>query len=166
MLTYVGQSKISAEPLDLNATLTKIVDVLTSTVADRASLTLAADAGPVWIHADSAKVYQVITNLVTNAVEASGDQPLEIQLSVGDQHCDAAQLERLAPGDQPPERYAWLRVSDNGRGMDQETLEKVFDPFFTTKFTGRGMGMAAVMGIMRAHRGGCALTAAWTRARP
>ncbi|BBO82205.1 hypothetical protein DSCO28_27710 [Desulfosarcina ovata subsp. sediminis] len=155
MLTYVGQTKINPQPLDLNATLKKMVDLINTTVADSASLTLDINDGPTWIHADSAKVYQVITNLVTNAVEASGDQPLEIRLSVGAQYCDTAQLSRLAPGDRLPEgRYIWLRVSDNGRGMDPETLEKVFDPFFTTKFTGRGLGMAAVMGIMRAHRGG------------
>ncbi|BBO71535.1 hypothetical protein DSCA_54650 [Desulfosarcina alkanivorans] len=155
MLTYVGQTRIIPQNVNLNNTLSEMVDVLKTTVAEKATLTVDASDSPGLIHADVSKVCQVITSLVTNAVEASADHPLEIRLSVGDQHCDAAQLSRLAPGEDLPEgRYVWLRVADNGRGMDQETLEKVFDPFFTTKFTGRGLGMAAVMGIMRAHRGG------------
>lgn len=155
MLTYVGQTRISPQTVDLGSTLAEMVSVLQTTVADKATLTLLPADASVYIHADASKVCQVITNLVTNAVEASGDDPLEIQLGVGSQLCDAVQLSRLAPGEHLAEgRYVWLRVSDNGRGMDQETLEKVFDPFFTTKFTGRGLGMAAVMGIVKAHRGG------------
>jgi PAS domain S-box-containing protein len=155
MLTYVGQTRISPQQVDLNATADEMVDVLATTVAESASLRFTPSDGDALIHADASKVCQVITNLITNAVEASGDDPLDIRLSVGHQHCDTAQLFRLAPGEGLPEgTYVWLRVADNGRGMDQETLEKVFDPFFTTKFTGRGLGMAAVMGIMRAHRGG------------
>ncbi len=155
MLTYVGQTQLSPQSVDLNATLSEMVDVLKTTVAEKATLTLVPAETAVWIHADASKVCQVITNLVTNAVEASGDLPLEIHLSVGSQRCDADLLSRLESGESLPEgRYVWLRVSDNGRGMDRETLEKVFDPFFTTKFTGRGLGMAAVMGIIRAHRGG------------
>jgi len=155
MLTYVGQTQINPQTFDLNIILSEMVDVLKTSVAEKATLMLAPVDSAAWIHADASKVCQVITNLVTNAVEASGDQPLEVHLSVGSQHCDNAQLFRLAPRERLAEgRYVWLRVSDNGQGMDQETLEKVFDPFFTTKFTGRGLGMAAVMGIMRAHRGG------------
>ncbi|MGA6925269.1 MAG: PAS domain S-box protein, partial [Desulfosarcina sp.] len=119
MLTYVGQTRISPQTVNLAATLAEMVGVLQTTVAEKAVLTLASAGADVWIHADVSKVCQVITNLVTNAVEASGDAPLEIQLGVGSQHCDAAQLSRLAPGEHLPEgRYAWLRVSDNGRGMD------------------------------------------------
>ena len=155
MLTYVGQTKLSPQTVDLRAALSKMMDVLTATVADRASLSLEPMDTPAWVHADAAKIYQVLTNLINNAVEAAADRPLEIRISIGTQRCDAIQLSRLAPGDALPEgHYVWLRVADNGKGMDQETLEKVFDPFFTTKFTGRGLGMAAVMGIMRAHRGG------------
>jgi PAS domain S-box-containing protein len=154
MLTYVGQTRINPQHVDLNDILSEMVDVLKTTVAEKATLNLAPAGQAAWIHADTSKVYQVISNLVTNAVEASGDQPLVVDLCVGARTIDAAQLARLVPGEHLSEgRYAWLRVSDNGRGMDQETLEKVFDPFFTTKFTGRGLGMAAVMGIMRVHRG-------------
>ena len=155
MLTYVGQTKISPQNVDLGTTVAEMADVLKTSVAEQATLTVDLSDSPSFIRADAAKVCQVITNLVTNAAEASGDQPLEIQLSVGSQHCDTVLLSRLSSGERLPEgRYVWLRVSDNGQGMDQETIEKVFDPFFTTKFTGRGLGMAAVMGIMRAHRGG------------
>jgi PAS domain S-box-containing protein len=158
MLTYVGQAKISAQTIDLNQTLPEMVAVLKTTVTGNAALTTIPAERPAWIHADSGKVLQVITNLVTNAVEACGERPLELRLHVDVQYFDSAQLSRVAPGEYlPAGSYVSLQVSDNGCGMDTETLDKVFDPFFTTKFTGRGLGMAAVMGIMRAHRGGVSI---------
>ena len=155
MLTYVGQTKISPQSLDLNRAISDMVDVLRSTVANKATLTMAPAPRMAWIHADPGKLYQMVNNLVANAVEACGDQPLEIRFQIDRQHFTAAELFRLVPGEHLPEgSYVLLQVVDNGLGMDPETMEKVFDPFFTTKFTGRGLGMAAVMGIMRAHHGG------------
>jgi two-component system cell cycle sensor histidine kinase/response regulator CckA len=155
LLTYVGQTRISPQVIDLNTILSEMLKVLKTTTADKASLVLEPWKNQAWIYADTSKTSEVITNLVKNAVEASGSQPIEIRIGIGHQFCKQSELERLAPGQNLSEGYyVWLRVSDNGRGMDQETIEKVFDPFFTTKFTGRGLGMAIVMGIMRAHRGG------------
>ena len=155
LLTYVGQTRISTQIIDLDTTLSEMVNVLKTTIRDKARLILKPSEEKAWIHADTSKTYEVITNLVNNAVEASGDQPLEIRISVDHRFCDRAGLDRIAPGQNLSEgHYVRLQVADNGQGMDEETLEKVFDPFFTTKFTGRGLGMATVMGIMRAHRGG------------
>jgi signal transduction histidine kinase/CheY-like chemotaxis protein len=155
LLTYVGQTKISPQVIDLNTILSEMVDVLKTTVAEKARLVLALSEEQTWIYADTSKTYEVITHLVDNAVEASGGQPVEIRMETGHRFCKKSDLDHLFPGQNLSKGYyVWLRMSDNGRGMEPETLEKVFDPFFTTKFTGRGLGMATVMGIMRAHRGG------------
>lgn len=101
-------------------------------------------------------------NLITNASEALGDKSGVITLRTGVMKADRAYLSEthldaeLAEG-----TYAYLEVSDTGSGMDRETKEKIFDPFFTTKFLGRGLGLAAVLGIVRGHRG-----AIWVDSEP
>ena len=155
MLTYVGQTKINPKAIDLNHATSEMVDVLKTTVANNATLTMEPAPRAAWIHADSGKLFQILSNLVANAVEASGDQSLEIRIRIGSQYFMAAEISHLLPGEHLPEGgYVSLQVADNGCGMNPETIDKVFDPFFTTKFTGRGLGMAAVIGIMRAHHGG------------
>lgn len=106
------------------------------------------------IMADSGQIQQVVMNLITNAYEAIGDNAGSITLSTGVRDFDqttlnASRLEsKLTAG-----CYVWMQVSDTGCGMDDATLQKLFDPFFTTKFTGRGLGMSAVLGIINAHNG-------------
>ncbi len=156
LLTYLGQGEMNPQDFDLHTIVSEMVDVLKKSFAGRATLVLAPADSATWINADPANVCQVINNLVANAVEASEDRPPIIQLTVGSRFCDAAALTRLETGGEElsPGRYSWLQISDNGGGMDREILDKVFDPFFTTKFTGRGLGMATVLGVMRAHQGG------------
>jgi len=97
---------------------------------------------------------QIVMNLVINASEAIGDRSGVIAITTGCMDCDRNYLkdvwldENLADG-----LYVYLEIADSGCGMDKETLSRLFDPFFTTKFTGRGLGMAAVLGIIRGHRG-------------
>jgi CheY-like chemotaxis protein len=111
------------------------------------------------ISGDPGKIGQVITDVVTNAIEATDDDNRRITLRVGSGHFDAAYFEgRVVYELLPPGDYVYFEIEDNGMGMDGQTLEKVFDPFFTTKFTGRGLGLAAAVGIIRAHRGTIALT--------
>jgi CheY-like chemotaxis protein len=96
----------------------------------------------------------VVMNLITNASEALGDQPGDIRIATG--KIDANRDYLTSPfidAELPAGRYVYVDVIDTGCGMDEETLSKIFDPFFTTKFTGRGLGMSAVLGIMRGHRG-------------
>ncbi len=93
-------------------------------------------------------------NLITNASDAVGDAAGHIRVKTGQVRLDREDLsdgfpaERLPAGD-----YVYLEVSDTGSGVDEETLPKIFDPFFSTKLTGRGLGLAAVLGIIRGHRG-------------
>jgi CheY-like chemotaxis protein len=106
------------------------------------------------ILADEAQIHQVVMNLITNAAESIETKPGTVRLTTGVQRCDETCLasslldERTEPG-----QYVFLEVEDNGCGMSEETLKRLFDPFFTTKFTGRGLGMSAVMGIIRTHNG-------------
>ncbi|MES2694218.1 MAG: response regulator, partial [Verrucomicrobiota bacterium] len=106
------------------------------------------------VEGDATQLRQVIMNLVINASEAIGARSGAIGLSTGLTRVDRAYLGGtiLAP-ELPPGTYVSLEVSDNGSGMDAATQAKIFDPFFTTKFTGRGLGLAAVLGIVRGHKG-------------
>jgi len=101
-----------------------------------------------------AQLQQIILNLITNASEAIGVRSGVISFSTGIMHADEAYLRGSFCDHSVPEgRFVYIEVSDTGCGMDSETIEKIFDPFFTTKFTGRGLGMSAVLGIIRGHHG-------------
>jgi CheY-like chemotaxis protein len=106
------------------------------------------------VEADTSQMRQIIMNLVINASEAIGDKSGVIAITTGCMDCDRNYLkdvwldENLTDG-----LYVYLEIADTGCGMDKETMAKLFDPFFTTKFTGRGLGMAAVLGIVRGHKG-------------
>jgi CheY-like chemotaxis protein len=106
------------------------------------------------VEADPAQVRQVVMNLITNASDAIGDEPGVITVATGVSECDRAYLgQTYLDEDLPEGEYVFVEVSDTGCGMDAETQSRIFDPFYTTKFTGRGLGMAAVLGILRGHRG-------------
>jgi CheY-like chemotaxis protein len=97
---------------------------------------------------------QIILNLVVNASEAIGDAIGAVGVHIGLIECDAEYLKtNFSDHDLPPGRYVTLEVTDTGCGMDPETLDRIFEPFFTSKFTGRGLGLAAVLGIIHGHRG-------------
>jgi CheY-like chemotaxis protein len=101
------------------------------------------------VEADASQIQQVVMNLVINAAEAIGERAGTVRVKTGLQAAgEHDTAEELKPGN-----YGFLEVQDTGSGMDRETLGRIFDPFFTTKFTGRGLGLAAVSGIVRGHRG-------------
>ncbi len=159
MLTYVGQGKMSFDTLDLKALVGEMVRVLKATIPHADQLQQGVINEQTFISGDPGKIGQVITDVVTNAIEATTDETRRITLQTGRCHCDAAFFEQRAAYEQlPTGDYAYVEIKDNGVGMDGQTLEKVFDPFFTTKFTGRGLGLAASVGIMRAHQGTIVLT--------
>ncbi len=154
LLAYSGQGQFVVERLDLSRLTYGVSDLISASISKKAEVVVTATHGDVYVDADPAQLHQVLMNLVTNASDALGDQTGQITVTTGRMRADRDYLggvvgaEDLAPG-----RYAFLEVADNGCGMDAETRDKVFDPFFTTKFVGRGLGLAAVLGIARGHDG-------------
>ncbi len=154
MLAYSGRGRFVVKPLDLSETVREIGQMLEASISKKAKLRCHLADGLPPIEADAAQIRQVIMNLIINASEAIGDKGGAIDVTTSFVQCDWHYLsqERLN-GDLQEGGYVCLEVSDNGCGMDRATMDRIFDPFFTTKFTGRGLGLAAVMGIVRGHRG-------------
>jgi len=160
MLAYSGKGRFVVEPLDLGMLVDEMAHLLEVSISKKVVLKYNfADNLPA-INGDATQIRQIIMNLITNASETIGDKNGVVSLSTSAMDCDRAYLDAvneilLASLDEPLGEglYVCLEVADTGCGMDAETIEKIFDPFFTTKFTGRGLGMSAVLGIVRGHHG-------------
>lgn len=141
LLTYTGERKDPPQPVKLDELVREVIDMLSTVLASNASVEL--DLSPVEpIVADRAQITQVVMNLLTNASEALEGKPGRIGISVAEGH---------DPKSQRP--FIRMIIEDSGCGMTKKTQSQLFDPFFTTKSNGRGLGMAAVQGILRAHGG-------------
>lgn len=159
LLAYSGCGRFVVEPLDLSRVIADMRQLLLASVSKKARLRLELGRDLPLVAADATQVRQVTMNLVTNASEALSDGAGEIRLRVAARHVDKEFLaSAYLGGDLAPGRHVVIEVSDDGCGMDAETLARIFDPFFTTKFTGRGLGLAAAVGIMRAHHGAIHVT--------
>lgn len=150
MLAFSGKGRFVLEPLQLNAlirsTLTKL-----GTVPSELTIHLGRDLPPV--EADARQVERLVRNLLANAVEAAGDDG-HVRIETEARYCDRKMVSSAIVGEQVPEgRYAILRVTDDGPGIDETIRARIFEPFFSTKFPGRGLGLPAVMGIVQAHHG-------------
>src|SRR5262249_15144507 len=140
--------------VDLGAAAEKTAHLLKTSISKRTVLRLKLEPGLPAIQADASQIQQIVMNLIINASEAIGDRNGVITVSTGTQECTQSYLrEGCLENDLPAGLYVYLKVSDTGCGMDDETQRRIFEPFFTTKFTGRGLGLAAVLGIVRAHKG-------------
>jgi PAS domain S-box-containing protein len=154
MLAYSGRGKFLVQPLDLSRVVEEMAHLLEVSISKKAVLKYRLESNLSPIEADVTQVRQVIMNLITNASDAIGERSGIITLTTGAMQCDREYLKSTYLTAELPEGgYAYIEVSDTGRGMDKETMSRIFDPFFTTKFTGRGLGLAAVLGIVRGHRG-------------
>ena len=154
MLTYVGQSEINMQVMDISEIVTDMMGMLELSHSQKAVLRFNPTVKPALFKGDISLVRQVVMNLVTNAAEAVGDTEGTIILSTGTMLCDHSSFQLpFQKEDLPEGHYAYFQVTDTGRGMNQETLDRIYDPFFTSKFRGRGLGMATVLGIVRAHKG-------------
>jgi PAS domain S-box-containing protein len=154
MLAYSGRGQFVVEPLDLSMHARQIVALVRASIPKNISFELRLQAGLPPILADAAQLQQLAMNLVINAAEAmsprGGAVVVSTEARMVDHQISARNItgENVAPGE-----YVVLTVEDKGAGMDAATLARIFDPFFTTKFTGRGLGLAAVLGIVRGQKG-------------
>lgn len=154
LLSYAGRGPYAPKTFDLNELVTAKVSFFRSAISKPAELSVKLNPEPLLIQADPTGVEQVALNLILNASEAYGRQPGVIALSTGSQRCEQGCLVNSRTEEKPPPgNYAYLEVADEGCGMNAETSERLFDPFFSTKFIGRGLGMAAVKGIVQSHGG-------------
>ncbi|MBI2517043.1 MAG: MASE1 domain-containing protein [Opitutae bacterium] len=159
MLAYAGRGQFVIDQADLNQLARDTVPLLQLSISKRARLQLDLAAQPLPVLADITQVRQVLMNLIINSAEAMGEGGGIITLRSGPMSADAAYLAAAhSSTDARPGSYYFLEVVDTGQGMSPETLAHIFDPFFTTKFTGRGLGLAAVLGIVQGHHGALHVT--------
>jgi two-component system cell cycle sensor histidine kinase/response regulator CckA len=150
MLAYAGKGQFVMGPVDLNAVVQEVIPLVRTSIGKKTRLELGFAENLPAIQADKTQIQQVAMNLITNASEALDGAEGDVTVRTG--VVQASESSRT-DGEDQPDTEVFLEISDNGKGMDEETKRKIFDPFFTTKFTGRGLGLAAVQGIVRAHKG-------------
>jgi len=159
MLAYAGRGRLAVEPVNLSEVVLETTAVARASVSKKVTLEFHMQPDLPMTVADRGQIQQVFTNLVINAAEAIGSGEGTIAVTSGVQDLDNASRDRFPGFDNlQPGRYVFLEVTDTGCGMDESVRAKIFDPFFTTKFTGRGLGLAAVAGIVRGHRGAIQVT--------
>ncbi len=154
MLAYSGQSALITEPVDVTALISDCSERLRQSVPPNVRLvtTPGPDVPPVM--GDRRQLEQVLQSLVANAAEAIGGRQGQVTIAAGAAHLDRQYLaSTYIDEDLPDGEYVSIEVQDDGAGMDATTAARIFDPFFTTKFAGRGLGLAAALGIVRGHRG-------------
>jgi PAS domain S-box-containing protein len=154
MLAYSGKGQFVIEPVHLAGLVREVQPLLQAAVPRRVSLEIECQQDVQTFEGDPDQIKQVVINLVTNAAEAIGEGQGTVSLTVtGLEPAETFFEEASLRGDTCAEVYTCLEVADDGRGMDRATRDQIFEPFFTTKFTGRGLGLPAVLGIARAHGG-------------
>lgn len=154
MLAYAGRAQFFVTDVSLNDIIGEMTDLLRASISKKARVVLTLDPAVPVIHADASQIRQVALNLITNASEALGDEEGTIRIQTGLTTLEDARIgEAYLEENLPEGTYCFLEVCDTGSGMEPETRDRLFEPFFTTKFTGRGLGLAAVIGIVHAHKG-------------
>jgi len=136
LLAYAGHGKFLVTQFDLSQMVRDMLKLLVTSIPKWVKLNLSLDAGLPWIEGDASQIQQIVMNVVINGAESIGPEGGSLWVSTG-----------------TAETEVWMEVRDSGSGMTDETKARIFDPFFTTKFAGRGLGLAAVSGIVRGHGG-------------
>lgn len=155
MLAYSGKRGIALQTLDINDSVRDFVMLVQSSLAPKVILNTHLADGPLYIEGDATQIQQLVMNLILNASESiDKERGGEVTVSTMALHCTEEYLGRSRIFCKTGEgNYVCFEVKDTGCGMSEEVKKKLFEPFFTTKFTGRGLGMSAVLGIMKAHKG-------------
>lgn len=154
MLAFAGKGQFVVRPLDIARLISEISDLIHASIPKKVELRLRMERSLPPVEADAGQMQQLIMNLVINAGEAIGEgNSGTVLVETGACDLDAGRIHAMGFADIRPGRYVRLEVHDSGCGMDEATQARIFDPFFTTKFTGRGLGLAATLGIVRSHKG-------------
>ena len=154
MLDFAGKGNPVLRSIDLSRLVRESASLFRASIARTVEMREKLAPGLPSILGDEGQMQQVAMNLISNASEAIGERTGMIRIATGVVDCDEEYLSRSQLEEKPePGRYVFLDVTDDGAGMDRATIERLFEPFFTTKFLGRGLGMSAVMGIVRRHGG-------------
>jgi PAS domain S-box-containing protein len=158
LLNYAGKGRREIGQVDICQVTRDALSIVQASVSRKIVIRIDVPERCPTIEADVGQLQQLVLNLVLNGAEAIGENHGEVSVRVRVRQVPADELERMYPGfSLPARRYTEIRVRDTGAGMDEETLRQIFDPFFTTKFMGRGLGLAAALGIVRSHGGGIAV---------
>lgn len=159
LLAYSGRTQPHFADINLNSLVTEMANLAALPTTKRSTLKFDLDPNLPQLHADGAQLEQVAMNLIMNAAESIPEGGGTVKVSTAVQHLTTAELKEMVSSEHlSPGHFVCLQVTDEGSGMDEATLSRIFDPFFTTKFTGRGLGLAAVLGIIQGHGGGLKVT--------
>ncbi|BCG45791.1 Sensory box histidine kinase [Citrifermentans bremense] len=154
MLTYAGKAPLVQTQIHLPALVRDMVQMLQPAFNKKVTVECDFVTGLPKLTCDEAKIQQIVMNLVVNAAESLGEQGGEVKVAVLQKTLLKAEPKVDCFGNQiPPGAYLCLEVADTGCGMDPETQKRIFEPFFSTKFTGRGLGLSALSGIIKSHNG-------------
>jgi two-component system, cell cycle sensor histidine kinase and response regulator CckA len=154
LLAYAGQGAFTMRRIDLSRAVQEACSLVRGSVSSRVEFEVQTGWDLPPVEADPNQVREVVLNLVVNASEAIGDAVGSVRVRTGVERLDrAAVSSRFSGTDVAPGAYVYLEVQDSGPGMAPDVVNRIFEPFFTTRFMGRGLGLSAVQGIMRGHRG-------------
>jgi len=155
LLAYAGKGRFIMRTVDLSSVVRNIGGLIQSSIPKSVQLRLQLQSRLPGIDADPGQLQQIVMNLVINGAEAVGQEGGSVLVVTSVQQVDRAYIATMSTAGEllRPGAYVMLEVHDTGSGMSEETMARMFDPFFTTKFAGRGLGLSAVLGIVRAHKG-------------
>ena len=153
LLSYAGKGEFCTSRVNLSKLTNEISSLISTSVPKNVELVLDLDPNVPAVNADAGQIQQIVMNLVINGAEASGEREGRVTVRTGVTSVASGDIQTEQSGEVKPGRYVYLEVQDNGVGMDETIRDKIFDPFFTTKFQGRGLGLSAVLGIVRRHDG-------------
>lgn len=160
LLAYSGKGKFVVQLVDLSRLVSGMAPLLKASFPGKVQLALNLSRDLPGVEADKTQVEQVIMNLLINAAEAIGENAGTIHVTTDTVSFTEDQRQHYVSENELVGEYVRLEVRDDGAGMDENTVRRMFDPFFTTKFLGRGLGLSAVLGIMRGHKGGVRVSSA------